>query len=144
MSPSKALNRVRPILINERKAEMIKTKMNASSLDAIAKANHSTVRKVNSISLNSPSITGVGFEPKIVGAMYKSKENTIVNQVSGNRGVFAFNVTKREDPSKLPNYEAYRQRISEQERNRTVKVFNALKKSVDIEDNRAFYYGIDN
>lgn len=143
-TPGKAFNKVRPILIKEKKAELIKKKMTGKSLQDIAKENNVIARKMNAVSLNSPSITGVGFEPKVLGAMFKSKLNEIVNHVEGDKGVFAFKVTKLEAPVALPNYESYRQRISDLNTNKTVKVFEALKKTADIEDNRATYYGVNN
>ncbi len=144
MSPASATNRIRPVLVNKKKAELINEKMNGSSLEDIAKNNNTTIRKVNGVSVSSPTLSGIGFSPNAVGAMFKAKENTLVNKVKGQRGVFAFVVTKKEKPTALPNYEAYRQRITEEQKNRTTKVFEALKKESDIEDNRAFYYGIDN
>lgn len=144
MSPNKALNRVRPILVNQKKAEMIKAKMKGSTLDEIAKNSDQPVKKLTDVSLTSPTIPGVGYEPNLIGAMFKSAKGELNTGVEGVRGVFAYVLTEKKDPSALPNYEAYRQRISEEQRNRTTKVFEALKKEADIEDNRPFYYGINN
>lgn len=143
MAATKALNRVRPLLVNEKKAALIQEKMNENSLESLAKANGQTVRKVNAVSLNSPSIGGVGYEPNIVGAMFSAPLNQFTNKIKGNKGVFAFKVTKIEDPVALPNYESYRLRIAEKQKSKATRVFDALKKTSDIEDNRAFYYGIN-
>ena len=117
--------------------------MNGNSLDDIAKSNNLTIKKVNSISITSPTMAGVGFEPKVVGSMFKANIDTFVTMIEGEKGVFAFKVTERENPTPLPNYEAYRQRIAEKQRTRATKVFDALKKTSDIEDNRPVYYGIN-
>lgn len=143
MSPEKAINKVRPYLLNEKKASILNDKMKGASLEDLAKANNLTVKTLSGVSLNSPTITGVGFEPKVVGAMFKAKENEVINKVVGNNGVFAFKVTKKQNPTPLPNYESYRQRISEEQRNRAAKVLESLKKAAEIEDNRAVYYGIN-
>jgi len=95
LSSSKAINRVRPILLNDKKAELIKEKMVGSSLNDIATANNVVIKKADNVSLKSPSIAGVGFEPKIVGAMQRAKENQFYNKVTGNRGVYAFVVNKK-------------------------------------------------
>jgi peptidylprolyl isomerase/peptidyl-prolyl cis-trans isomerase D len=143
MSAAKASGRVRPILMNEKKAELIKAKMTGSTLADIATANNATVRKMNDVSLKSPSIPGVGSDANAVGAMFYAKENQLYNKVEGLRGVFAFVVTKRESPTVLSNYEPNRQELAQQRKNLTVKVFDALKETSDIEDDRAFFHGVN-
>ena len=142
INPSKAINRVRPILLKEKKAALIESKMNGTTLDEIAKNNNVSINKMNNIALKSPSITGVGFEPKVVGAMYFAEENKLFNKVVGDKGVFAFVLTKKEKASVLPNYDSYRQRLAQDRKNKVVKIFDALKKVSDIEDNRAAFHGV--
>lgn len=143
MPASKATGRVKPLLLNEKKAELIKEKMKGATLADIATANKVAVRKMSDVALKSPSITGVGFEPKVVGAMYYAKENQLYNGIDGGKGVFAFVITKKEKPAEVPNYEPFRQRLSEERKGRVGNVFEALKKSSNIEDNRAFFYGVN-
>lgn len=143
MSAANATGRVKPILVNQKKAEIIKGKMNGATLNDIATANNNvTVRKFNDIALKSPSITGVGIEPTVVGAMYYAKENQLYSKIEGKKGVFAFVVNKKEAPTELPNYEANRNRIAQERKNKSFNIFEALKKDADIEDNRATYYGV--
>ena len=59
----------------------------------------------------------------IVGAMYYAKENKLYNKVVGNKGVFAFVVSKKEKATALPNYEPYRQRLDSEIKNKTVQIF---------------------
>jgi peptidylprolyl isomerase/peptidyl-prolyl cis-trans isomerase D len=143
MSAAKASGRVRPILMSEKKAELIKEKMTGSTLNDIAVANKVTVRKMNDVSLKSPSIPGVGSDAKVVGAMYRAKENQLYNKVEGSRGIFAFVVTKKETPVVLSNYEPNRNQLAQERKNLTVKIFEALKETTEIEDNRAFYHGVN-
>ena len=94
-------------------------------------------------SVKSPSLSGVGNDPKVVGAMYYAKENQLYNYIEGVRGVFAFVVTKKEAPTALPNYETSRNLLAQERKNLTVKIFDALKNTADIEDNRAFFHGVN-
>lgn len=142
MSASKAINRVKPILVNEKKAALIKEKMNGATLNDIAVANKVTVRKAAGVVMKSPSISGVGYEPKIVGAMSHAKENTLYNLIEGSKGVFAFVVTSKVPATKLPNYESLRLQIAADRKNKETKIFEALKKTSDVEDNRAAFYGV--
>ncbi|MBL4604988.1 MAG: SurA N-terminal domain-containing protein, partial [Flavobacteriaceae bacterium] len=105
---SKVSSKVRPILIKEKKAKLIEEKMKGATLNDIATGNKVSVRKMSDVALKSPSIVGVGFEPKVVGAMFYAKENQLYTKVVGDRGVFAFVLTKKELATSLPNYESYR------------------------------------
>lgn len=140
MSVTKATSRVRPILMNEKKAALIGDKLNGSDLQEIAKSNNTSVRTANNVTLKSPTLSGVGVEPKIVGAMYNAELNKVYNSVEGSRGVYTFKVTNKELPTALPNYDSNRKRIAEARKRLTFKMYEAIKKASDIEDNRAFMY----
>ncbi|AQS93936.1 peptidylprolyl isomerase [Polaribacter sp. BM10] len=140
MPVEKAINRVRPILTNKKKAALISEKLNGSSLEEIAKANNTTVRTATNVDLKNSSLSGVGVEPKVVGAMYGAKEKQLYKGIEGNRGVFSFELNKRELPTALPNYEANRKKIAESRKRLTFKIYEAIKKASDIEDNRANMY----
>ena len=140
MSAEKATNTVRPILLNEKKAALLKDKLKGTSLSEIATANKTTVTSNNGLTLNSPTLSGVGVEPKIVGAMYNAQLNKVYNSVEGDRGVYAFKVTKKELPTALPNYDSNRKRIGETRKRLTYKMYEAIKNASDIEDNRAIMY----
>ncbi len=141
MSVEKATNRIRPILINERKASLIKDKLEGENLQEIAKSNNTNVRTASNITLKSPTISGVGVEPKVVGAMYNSEINKLYTAIEGTKGVYSFKVIKRELPTALPNYDSSRKRISESRKRSSFKMYEAIKKASDIEDNRSVMYG---
>ena len=140
LSAAKATNRVRPILINEKKAKLIAEKFNGASLKDISKENNTTVRNANGITLKSPTLTGAGSEPKVVGAMFNSELNTVYKNIEGNKGVYAFVLTNKELPTILPNYEAARKSISAARKRKTTVMYEAIKKASEIEDNRANLY----
>lgn len=140
MPVDKAINRVRPILINEKKVAIISAKMNGSTLQEIAKANNTSVKVGNGVSLKSPTLSGAGSEPKVVGAMYNAELNKLYNKVEGNRGVYAFTVTKKELPTALPNYDAARKKIAESRKRLTFQIYEAIKEASEIEDYRVNMY----
>lgn len=142
MPATKAANRVRPILANEKKAKMIEAKMTGSTLADIAKSSGQSVRTASAVNLKSPTISGIGNEPRLVGAMVNAEENKVYNHIEGAKGVFAFKVTKKELPTVLPNYDTYRKQIAAQRKNLTYKMYEAVKEASKIEDNRPAFYGI--
>jgi len=143
MSAARATNTVRPILLNQKKAAIINKTMTGATLADIAKSTKQTVSTASAISMQSPIITAVGFEPKILGAMYSAKENTLFNNVEGGKGVFAFVVTKREAPIALPNYDSYRNRLASTRKGQTGLMYDAIKEATEVVDNRGSFYGIE-
>ncbi len=140
MSVATATNGIRPILLKEKKAALLKDKLIGTDLQEIAKANNSSVRTSNNVTLKSPTLSGVGLEPKVLGAMYNASLNKVYNSIVGSRGVYAFKVISKELPTELPNYDANRKRIAEARKGLTFKMYEAIKKSTDIKDNRSVMY----
>lgn len=142
MSVEKAASKVRPILANQRKGTLIEAKIKGTTLEEIAKSVAVSVRNVENVNLQSPTISGVGYEPKVVGAMLNAKENTIIKNVVGDKGIFAFEVTSKESPTALPNYDSFRKRLANERKNKTSQMYEAIKEGSDIEDNMSSFYGI--
>ncbi len=141
LSPvSKVINRIRPILINKKKAVMIADLMKGNSLEDIATSSKTNVRTASSVSLVSPTISGVGSEPAIVGAMMGAKAGELYNNIAGVKGVFAIQVTSVEVAPELPNYDVSRSRIVNELKLRTNQIYTSLKSSYDIEDYRGSMY----
>ena len=143
MSAARATSNVRPILVNEKKAAIITKTMNGATLSDIATATKQPIKIASAVSMLSPIISGVGFEPKIIGAMFSGKENKVFNKVVGNKGVFAFVVAKREQPVALPNYDTFRKRIADTRKGQTNLMYDAIKDAANVEDNRGAFYGIE-
>ncbi|WP_158841143.1 peptidylprolyl isomerase [Polaribacter sp. L3A8] len=140
MSAAKATNRVKPILVNQKKAKLIAGKFNGSTLADLAKENNTNVRNASGVNLKSPTLSGAGSEPKVVGAMFNAALNKVYKNIEGNRGVYAFIVTNKELPTALPNYEATRKSIAETRKNKTFQIYEAIKNASDVEDNRSNLY----
>ena len=81
---------VTPIIRNERKAAIIKGKIEGTDLSAIAQANSTTVKTAGAVSMKNPTIAGAGNEPKVVGAAFGLKEGQTSEPVAGNRGVYVY------------------------------------------------------
>ncbi|WP_457617166.1 SurA N-terminal domain-containing protein [Lutibacter sp.] len=131
------LIRVRPELMNKKKAALLKKKLKGGTLAEIAKNNNETVRTASMVTLASPLLPGVGNEPAVVGAMSAIKLNQVSDAIEGEKGVFVIKVTKREEPVKLDNYDNFRKRIVTQLQGRTYLLNQVLRESADIVDNRA-------
>ncbi|MCK5782723.1 MAG: peptidylprolyl isomerase [Flavobacteriales bacterium] len=136
-----ARSRVEPIIINEKKAEILKNKISGSTLEDIAKSVQENIRTVNSIHFENPIIPGAGREPKVVGELFGLKQGVVSDPIVGSTGVFVVQVEEVKQATELPNYATYSNRIDGQVKSRVnYQVFDALKNSVEIKDNRARFY----
>lgn len=140
MSVEKAINRVRPILVKEKKAELIKKKFTGSTLEEISKNVNDPIRNVTGMTMAGPTISGIGREVAVVGAMAGAPVDKVISPLTGNNGVFAIKVVSREEPEALPNYETIRNQLVSRNESRFSQVYEALEEAAEITDNRASFY----
>ncbi|WP_298782415.1 peptidylprolyl isomerase [uncultured Polaribacter sp.] len=140
MPAEKAAITVRPILVKQKKANLIKEKLVGTTLNDLATSNGVATRNATGVTLKSPTLSGVGVEPKIVGAMYNAELNKVYNSIVGDKGVYAFSVTKKEEPTALPNYGSNRKRIADARKRLTFKMYEAIKNASGIKDGRSNMY----
>ncbi len=132
---------VKPILIKEKKAEMLKKKITGSTLDDIAKNQSQTVKSASALNMKTPTISGAGTEPKVVGAAFALEVGEVSEPIVGNNGVYVVEVTKKTPASELDTYMSYAAQESKTQANAVnSRVFNALKEAAEIEDKRAKFY----
>ena len=137
---SDILLRIRPELVNKKKAAMIKEKMNGATLEDIAKNNNSTVRTASSVTLASPLLSGVGNEPSVVGAMSTLKLNEVSDKIEGEKGVFVVTVTKRDPATELENYDTFRNKLVLKLKGRSYQLYKVLEEAADVKDNRKKFF----
>ena len=137
MSVEEASATVTPIIRKEKNAEMIRNKVSAKTIDAVAKSQKITVQTATGITMKNPMISGVGREPLVVGAAFGLKQGQTSKLIDGVNGVYMVKVTKVEPAVKLTSYQAIANRVEQQKLNVvSSKLFTPLKEISDIEDNR--------
>ncbi|MCK8521199.1 peptidylprolyl isomerase [Aquimarina sp. D1M17] len=141
MSASEASSTVKPILVKEKKADMLKGKITGSSLDAIASGAGQTVKTASALNMKTPTISGAGTEPKVVGTAFAKEIGGVSSPIVGNNGVYVIEVTKKTPAAGLDTYISYASQASKSQAGLVnTKVFDALKEAAEIEDNRANFY----
>jgi peptidyl-prolyl cis-trans isomerase D len=141
ISLAKARPMIEPILRNQKKAEIISTKIGtAATLESVASTMAQPVSHVDSIQFSSPYIPNVGPEPKVVGYSFDKQlaGKAVSVPVGGNEGVF---VLKVENISAKANYnvdieQARHSMLQSQESLIQRAGADALKKKAKIEDDR--------
>ncbi|WP_438969222.1 peptidylprolyl isomerase [Nonlabens sp.] len=141
MSSEEASAKVTPILRKEKKAKLIMEKIKSTNLAEIAKNQGQTTKNAATINRKNPTIPGAGEEPVVVGTAFGLAQGVTSKPIAGESGVFVIKVTSIETAPDLQNYASNANSISTQAANQsTTKLVEALKKSVEIEDNRAVFY----
>tara|TARA_R110002033_G_scaffold51194_1_gene98296 strand:- start:4077 stop:6206 length:2130 start_codon:yes stop_codon:yes gene_type:complete len=138
MAVEDATASVMPAIRKEKKAALIRERVSAKTLEDLAKAENTSVRTASAINMKTPTISGAGREPLVVGAAFGLNEGETSNLIDGENGVYMIQVTKTTPAVELDNYQAAANRV-EQQKSAVVtsKLYNALKEAADIEDNRA-------
>ena len=138
MSVGDATAKVLPLIRKEKKAKMIRDRVSAKTLEDLAAAENTTVRSASAINMKSPTISGAGREPLVVGAAFGLKEGETSKLIDGDKGVYMVQVTKVTPAVELDSYQAAANRVEQQKINVVnSKLYNALKEAAEIEDNRA-------
>ncbi|WP_055442574.1 peptidylprolyl isomerase [Lacinutrix himadriensis] len=127
-----------PAIRKVKKAEMIKSRISATTLEALASAEGQTIRTALAVNMKTPTVTGVGREPKVVGAAFGLKEGETSKLIVGENGVYMVQVTKATPAVELANYQAFANQVGQQKQTAIdSRLYTALKEASDIEDNRA-------
>ena len=138
MSVDDATAKVLPIIRKEKKAKLIRDRVSVTNLEDLAAAENTTVKNATGINMKTPTITGAGREPLVVGSAFGLNEGETSKLIDGANGVYMIQVTKITPALELDNYQAAANRVEQQKASVvTTKLYNALKESAEIEDNRA-------
>ena len=127
-------------LLEEKKAERLTKQLNKDkSLDAMAKRGNTVVMKAE-ITFANPQITGAGFEPEVVGALFSSlKDGERTLPVKGKMGVYVVRIDKTVKAPAAANYTVEKEQMLTTLRGGVQnQAVGALKKKAEVIDNRRF------
>ncbi|MGB0186038.1 MAG: SurA N-terminal domain-containing protein [Flavobacteriaceae bacterium] len=130
-----------PELRKEKKAELIKDRISATTLDDIASAESQNVRTAVAVNMKNPTLSGAGREPLVIGTAFGLAEGETSEPIEGNTGVYVVEVTKVTPAPAMSSYQAAANRVGQAKENVVnTQLYNALKDAAEIEDNRAVFY----
>jgi peptidyl-prolyl cis-trans isomerase D len=141
MTVEKASVTALPEIRKQKKAQLIKDRISATTLEAIASDEGQTVKTALAVNMKNPTLSGAGREPKVIGTAFGLEEGATSKLIVGENGVYAIQLTKLTPAEPLPNYQAAANRVGQAKSNAVnTQLYNALKEAADIEDNRATFY----
>lgn len=152
MSTAKARTMVEPLLLNRKKAEVLRKKVgNVTTLEAASAAlNNAPIETADSIRMSSRSgATALSFEPRITGAAFNpaNKGKVVPEVLEGNNGVYVIRVDAvSATPVTEANVADQRKALAAQGKQMLSNPqapgypVNALRKAATITDKRAERY----
>lgn len=131
---------MRKELMNDKKASILKSKMNGKSLTEIASKNNIEVQKAE-ITFANPSIMGGGYDPEIVGALFSKgiKDGVTTLPLKGRNSVYVVRVDKTISEPATKSYETEVEQMKGQAKSSIQNdVITALREKAEVVDNRRF------
>ena len=125
----------------EKKAEKIKSTIKGKTLEAIAADAKAIVQRADSIGFSFAMITGLGNEPKLVGAAFnKALINKASEPIAANSGVYTISVNAvgAKQASQDPSF--FKDELLDRTRSLMFRSASAFKKVASIVDNRSKLY----
>jgi parvulin-like peptidyl-prolyl isomerase len=125
-------------LIEEKKAKRFTNQLlKDKNLNAMAKRANSEVMKAE-VTFGNPQITGAGFEPEVVGALFSGlKDGQRTLPLKGKMGVYVIRIDKTTKAPTAANYNVEKDQLFASVKGSLQgQVISALKKKADVIDNR--------
>ena len=128
---------VEPILMNEKKAQIIKQKMTAATVEEVSKQTNASIATVTEVSRQNPLIPNIGNEPLVVGTAFGTALNQNSKLIDGVSGVYMVKTTHVAVAPNLDHYNNYKTKTENAVRmSASSKTLQALKDQAKIKDNR--------
>lgn len=127
---------------NKKKAELVKTELGQiGALSDAANKYGVVVQTANNVAYGSANIPNVGSEPNVVAVADKLESGKISAPIQGDKGVFVISTTAKNAPPAPADFNAAKQQIAQRAGQVVIGgLFEALKNSATIEDNRSTFY----
>ncbi|WP_445717693.1 peptidylprolyl isomerase [Flavobacterium sp.] len=129
---------VEVLIKNQKKAEIIKKKMNGTSLEAVAQKSGASVQPAIGVTLKTPNLPNIGNEPKVIGKAFGLAAGKTSEIIEGNSGMFMIRAKAVTKAPEVPSYTTYiTQYRSQNQSYASSMAYMALKEKAEIKDNRA-------
>ena len=141
-SVAEARPTVETLVRNEKKAKLIiDTKFKGNTMEAYSASSGAPVLRADSLMFSAAFISGVGSEPKIIGAAFnKSNAGKTTGPIAGATGVFAIKVENVGAKATMIDLATAKQNQLQAAKMSSYRGLDALKKAADIKDSRSKFY----
>jgi len=126
---------------NQKKGELIKSKISGTNLNSLASQFDVTVDEATDITFDTKFKQGLGDEPKVIATAFNTAVNGVSAPITGNSGVFVVKVKEKPAAGAPTNIPQLRRDASANVQNQVSSLLmQAMRKEADISDNRSQFY----
>lgn len=129
-------------LLKEKKAtHLFKSHADQKSLADLAIATDNEIETASAVTQENTVLAGAGTEPYLIGTAFALEINQPSGLIRGKNGVYMIEVTSKEIAKEMESYRAYANALQNEENIIiNTSIYDALRSSAEIEDNRHLYY----
>ena len=132
---------IQEMLKEKKAAYLLKTHADKKSLDAFASATDKEIETASAVTQENTVIAGAGTEPYVIGTAFALELNKASALIKGNSGLYMIEVISKEIAEEMESYRVYANALQNEENMRiNNSIYEALRSSAEIEDNRQLYY----
>lgn len=128
-------------VLNEKKAQQIISDLGGKNMQSAADQYNVPVDQTDNLSLALSRDPKVGAEPEIIGAAFAAPIGSTIGPIAGNEGVYYIHVMNENQADAIGDLASSKRLYSSLTQNQvSYKLWDALKKTSDVEDNRFKFY----
>ena len=131
MSVKSASNFVKPILIKQKKADILAKKLEKGTLEQLAQANNTVVNNLTEVTFAQGDPVLLGDKAPL-GALLSLKPGTIVRGVVGLNAVYAVQLDNKTAPPALNSYQALKYQLDKNMSKDINAIYGALRQAADV------------
>jgi len=126
---------------NQKKGELIKSKLSGTNLAAIASQFSVDVDQASDVTFDAQFTQGLGNEPKVIATAFNTGVNSVSQPIIGNNGVYVVQVKNK--PTAVTNFNVsqVRKEVSTTTQQQvSSRLMQAMRKEAKVEDLRSTFY----
>jgi peptidyl-prolyl cis-trans isomerase D len=132
---------IEPLVYNQKKAEVIKSRISSQDLSSIASTFSTKVDTANAVTFNSRNIPTLGSEPEVIGTAFNLEPNAVSAPIVGNTGIFVVKLNSKSTVGSPPSIPNLRRETSRSMQSKIAgSLIQSMKKNADISDLRSKFY----
>lgn len=132
---------IEPLVFNEKKAEIIKSRISTQDLSSIASSFSTQVDTVPRVTFNSRFVANMGNEPEVLATVFNLSPNSVSEPIVGNTGVFVVQLANKTAAGAPSNIPTIRRQTSQTTQSQIAgSLIQAMKKNANIKDMRSKFY----
>lgn len=137
---AKVADAIRRVLVRDRKYEAIAKEVSGSTIEEVAGNFSSEVKEFSELRYGAYYAPGIGFEPRVVGAVAAGEQGVLSAPVKGNTGVYVFQIDDIAIEDKQ-TAEAEQVRMQAVAENTAIQAsLGAIQQMAEMQDLRAKYF----